>query len=196
MPTPNPLRSYARFVAGLEGTDPDIFERRVTQESSWKPRARSTAGARGLSQFMPGTGARYGLKAPEDFYDPFKSLDAGARHQADLDKEFGGDPIATSVAYNAGPKRVQTYRMRGTKALPTETQNYIRKIHGTNGNGDKARTPERPNEQGRLDSFLKALEEPPGPTLTTSQESGPLLLSLQFHQLSRALSKLGHRPRA
>src|SRR5262249_9142084 len=38
-------------------------------ESGFNPLARSRADARGLWQFIPGTGRRYGLDRAEDFYD-------------------------------------------------------------------------------------------------------------------------------
>jgi membrane-bound lytic murein transglycosylase MltF len=54
------------------------------QESLLDPRAVSPAGAKGIMQFMPATGHAYGLKKNEDFFDPEKSIDAGARYMGKI----------------------------------------------------------------------------------------------------------------
>ena len=118
------LRAYGRAQAQRYGVDPDIFERQITQESGWNPRAVSSAGAKGLGQFMPGTASSYGLTDP---FDPYASLDAAARHMADNLKRNGGDYARALAAYNAGQGAVDQYN-----GVPpyAETQNYIRIIMG------------------------------------------------------------------
>lgn len=53
-------------------------------ESNFNRLAKSHMGAMGLTQFMPSTGALYGLRRKNDFYTPKKSIMAGAKHLADL----------------------------------------------------------------------------------------------------------------
>lgn len=135
----DPLRSYARFQARLYGLDPDQFERQIQQESGFNPSARSSAGARGIGQFIEETGKAYGLLTDKDFEDPYKGLSAGARHMADLKREAGGDEKAALVGYNAGAGRMRRYQRSGT-GLPAETRNYVSSITGR-----------APEQQGRAE---------------------------------------------
>src|SRR5690606_7595329 len=60
-------------------------------ESALNPRAGSWAGASGLWQFMPATGAEYGLRRNQyvnTFHDPVSNADAGARYLRDLYKIY------------------------------------------------------------------------------------------------------------
>ncbi|CAA7393298.1 lytic transglycosylase domain-containing protein [Chryseobacterium fistulae] len=104
-------------------------------ESALNPRAGSWVGASGLWQFMPATGAEYGLRKNElvnTFYDPMSNADAGARYLRDLYKKFGDWNLAIS-AYNCGAGNVnKAIRKAGTKNywkvrpyLPKETQAYV-----------------------------------------------------------------------
>ncbi|MGE4295077.1 MAG: LysM peptidoglycan-binding domain-containing protein [Campylobacterales bacterium] len=115
-------------------------------ESSFKPRAYSTARATGIWQFMPATAKRYGLRV--DMYvderrDPIKSTQAAIRYLNDLHAEFGKWSLAI-MAYNCGEGRVRSairqagsddiadlLKVRkGTKRqyLPQETRGYLRKV--------------------------------------------------------------------
>ena len=104
-------------------------------ESALNPRAGSWAGASGLWQFMPATGAQYGLRKNQyvnTFYDPVSNADAGARYLRDLYKMYKDWNLAIS-AYNCGPGNVnKAIRRAGTrnywqirKYLPKETQAYV-----------------------------------------------------------------------
>lgn len=104
-------------------------------ESALNPRAGSWAGASGLWQFMPATGAEYGLSKNSyvsTFYDPMSNADAGARYLRDLYKMYGDWNLAIS-AYNCGPGNVnKAIRKSGSKNywklrpfLPKETQAYV-----------------------------------------------------------------------
>lgn len=99
--------------------------RLIWQESRFDAYATSRAGARGISQFMPGTAASIGLR------DPFEVSDAirkSAELLRDLEKEFGNLGLA-AAAYNAGPKRVQDW-LANSRNLPSETQAYVRIVTG------------------------------------------------------------------
>lgn len=104
-------------------------------ESALNPRAGSWAGASGLWQFMPATGAEYGLSKNayvSTFYDPMSNADAGARYLRDLYKMYGDWNLAIS-AYNCGPGNVnKAIKKAGSKNywklrpfLPKETQAYV-----------------------------------------------------------------------
>ncbi|MGB9293025.1 MAG: lytic transglycosylase domain-containing protein [Desulfobaccales bacterium] len=106
-------------------------------ESGFNPEAQSPAGARGLWQFMKGTGVRYGLVINghvDERRDPVKSTHAAARYLRDLYRQFGSWYLA-AASYNCGEKRVQKELNKGNgqnfwelsagKCLPTETENYV-----------------------------------------------------------------------
>lgn len=81
---------------------PALIEALVWQESRWQANARSWAGARGLSQLMPGTAAYLGVN-PDD---PYANLEGGARYLREQLDRFDGDLEKALAAYNAGPERV------------------------------------------------------------------------------------------
>jgi hypothetical protein len=81
-------------------------------ESGFNPNALSHAGARGLWQFMPATGRRYGLAVNnrlDERCDPEKATYAAAEYFKDLIAEFGGRSsiMLAMAAYNAGEGRVR-----------------------------------------------------------------------------------------
>jgi hypothetical protein len=112
----------ARMIAIEEGIDPDLFTRLVEAESSFNQDARSSAGAIGLAQLMPGTAAELGV----DPLDPEQNLRGGARYLRMMQDEFGDTQTALQ-AYNAGPGNVRKY---GGNVPFEETQNYVAKIMG------------------------------------------------------------------
>lgn len=105
-------------------------------ESALNPTAVSPAGAKGLWQFMYGTGKMYGLQSSsfiEDRYDPYKATIAASRHLKDLYNIYG-DWFLALAAYNAGPGNVNKAirRAGGIKDywaiwdyLPVETRGYV-----------------------------------------------------------------------
>lgn len=109
-------------------------------ESTFNPKARSPAGARGLFQLMPDTAKELGLSTflPDERTDPEKSARAAARYLKKLHGQFGDWPLALA-AYNAGPGRVRrTLEKRQgvifadiAASLPTETQMYVPKVLAT-----------------------------------------------------------------
>jgi soluble lytic murein transglycosylase-like protein len=111
------------------GIDATIAYFQIEAESAFNPRAVSSAGAKGIAQFMPATAAGYGLS---DRFDPVASMNAWGRYMTDLLNRFNGDYAASLAGYNWGEGRVDTARNRyGSNWLshaPTETQNYVAKI--------------------------------------------------------------------
>jgi hypothetical protein len=61
----------------------------------------SKSGAKGLGQFIPTTGAQYGLKGG-GFFDVEKSLQAHGKYMQYLYRKFGNYPQAL-VGYHSGP---------------------------------------------------------------------------------------------
>lgn len=107
-------------------------------ESAFSPYAlNSKSGAKGIWQFMVGTGELYGLKKNrwvDEREDPVKSTQAAARCLKDLYNTYG-DWFLAMAAYDWSPNGVQKaiektgyadyWKLRELGALPSETQNYV-----------------------------------------------------------------------
>lgn len=107
-------------IAREEGVDETVFLSLVYQESRFKTCAKSTVGAIGLTQLMPGTAADLGVN-PHDLED---NLRGGARYFKQQLRKFGSVELALA-AYNAGPGNVQKY---GGIPPFKETRDYVHNI--------------------------------------------------------------------
>jgi len=105
--------------------DPLFLHAIIGTESTYRPVALSHAGARGLMQIMPDTGARFGV-AREALYDPATNIETGAKLLKALQKRYGRDFDLILAAYNAGEGAVARY---GNRVPPyAETQDYVVKV--------------------------------------------------------------------
>ena len=105
-------------------------------ESALNPVAGSRVGAKGLWQFMYGTGKQYGLQSNtlvEDRYDPVKATEAACLYMLDLYHKYK-DWFLVLAAYNSGPGTVNKAIVRAGGVmdywaiwpyLPRETQGYV-----------------------------------------------------------------------
>jgi peptidoglycan DL-endopeptidase CwlO len=115
--------TYAPLFAAAgdrHGVDPALLSAVARAESGYNPNAMSTAGARGLMQFMPDTAAGLGI----DPLDPAQAIDGAARYLAQQLTTFGSVDLALA-AYNAGPVAVTRY---GGVPPFAETQSYVTKV--------------------------------------------------------------------
>lgn len=130
--TKDQLKQLAAEAARKNGIDPVFYVAQIEQESGWNPNAKSSAGARGLAQFMPKTAKSFNLNP----LDPVASLDAGAKYMAQLKKQFGDEDTAR-LAYNWGEGNVAEYLKTGKgakgQALPKEAEEYNKKIYSRAG---------------------------------------------------------------
>jgi soluble lytic murein transglycosylase len=117
----------------------------MLQESRFKERAVSHAGAMGPMQVLPRTGRLIAqrLRFPSgDFlgsqlYAPGVALRHAAWYLAALREEYGGSLLLAAAAYNGGPRRLSAH-LAATAGLPLdvvieeigahEMRNYVRKI--------------------------------------------------------------------
>jgi soluble lytic murein transglycosylase-like protein len=84
---------------------PLLLEAVAWAESRFDTRARSSAGAIGVMQLMPGTAAQLGV----DPNDPEANVHGGARYLRQMLVMFDGDLERALAAYNAGPAAVRRY---------------------------------------------------------------------------------------
>lgn len=115
----------------------------IRQESMFEGYARSSAGARGLMQLIPSTGAEIAARMnwPEnysdsDLYLPAVNVRLGARYLANQRDYFDGELYAALSAYNAGPGNTAIWWQLSDNDPDlfleiirySETQTYIRQI--------------------------------------------------------------------
>lgn len=87
-------------------------------ESGYNPNAVSPAGAQGLLQLMPATGASLGVTNP---FDPTQSANAGAQYLSQLYSQYG-DWNTALIAYNEGPGNL------ASKGIFPSSQSYADSI--------------------------------------------------------------------
>jgi soluble lytic murein transglycosylase-like protein len=114
-----------RAAAAEAGIDPDLLRGLVAAESSGDPKARSGAGAVGLTQLLPSTAAEQAVPlgldpARLDLEDPATNLRLGARYLRRLLAQFDGEEAFAIAAYNAGAEPVKRWRMRAPDASAAE----------------------------------------------------------------------------
>ena len=135
----------ANGVAGLieqsaaqSGIPVSVFAGLLYQESGFNPKAVSSAGAKGIAQFMPGTA---GSEQKFNPMDPSQAIPNSARHLRGLYDAVAkykppteNDRLALMLAaYNAGLGNVDSAVRRAggsawnlvSRHLPQETRNYV-----------------------------------------------------------------------
>ncbi|MGD9561035.1 MAG: transglycosylase SLT domain-containing protein [Pyrinomonadaceae bacterium] len=140
---PAPFREELLRNARRYKIDPRFLLAIMKQESSFRPRAKSPAGARGLLQLVFDTALKYNKKAgyaslqPDDLYQPAVNIAIGSAYVADLKGQFGGLYEAISASYNAGEDNAGRWLNRTKPRDPgvfaaevgfAETKNYVFKV--------------------------------------------------------------------
>jgi soluble lytic murein transglycosylase len=194
---PDDLRHYSlrfplhhaadiREHAGSNRLDPAWVAGQTRAESSFMPRARSGADARGLMQLLPGTGAltakRLGIPwlGGESLYEPTTNIRLGTAYLRQMLDRFDGLPYLAIAAYNAGPTPVERWRLARAgldpdffiEAIPyKETRDYVARVlafsvvYDWRLNGDAAPLSER--MLGRLVTDARARRPFTCPTPTS-----------------------------
>jgi membrane-bound lytic murein transglycosylase D len=127
--------SLITAVLAKNGLPPELIYLALI-ESGLSNRAKSSAGAVGFWQFMPGTGAMYGLRRDywvDERRDLERATQAASAYLKRLHAEFN-DWALVLAAYNSGEGRVRR-QMRTTMhddywnhTLPRETSDYVPKF--------------------------------------------------------------------
>jgi len=117
-----PYSAQIRNAAGTYGLDPALIASVIAVESNFNSRAVSKKSAVGLMQLRPETAAQ--MAVPNAF-DPTQNINGGSRYlKLLLDRYDQNLPLALA-AYNAGPKRVDSYH-----GVPPfiETRTYVSRV--------------------------------------------------------------------
>jgi membrane-bound lytic murein transglycosylase D len=168
------LLPHAREVFASEGLPRDLAYVALV-ESAFVPTALSQARAKGVWQFMPATGRRFGLEQDwwiDERSDPEKATRAAARYLKDLFALLGDWNLALA-GYNSGEGTVlRAIARHGTsdfwalsraRAFGRETRNYVPLVHaaiivakapdryGFTADAEGPETPERVPIRGAID---------------------------------------------
>ncbi len=118
---PARYREALRRAATRWSVGAALLAAQLQQESGFNPNSVSSAGAKGIAQFMPATARSYGLSDP---FNAAAAINAQAHLMHDLLRRFASVPLALA-AYNAGAGRVAACWC--VPAFP-ETQAYVARI--------------------------------------------------------------------
>ncbi|HXG93550.1 MAG TPA: transglycosylase SLT domain-containing protein [Blastocatellia bacterium] len=130
-------REMAERIFKQEGVPTDLVWL-AQVESGWNPYAYSSAAAKGIWQFIPATGARFGLMQNywiDERSNPEKSTRAAARYLKWLADRYKGDWTLALAAYNTGEGNVDSaiaragthdfWQLHRAGFLAQETRNYV-----------------------------------------------------------------------
>jgi soluble lytic murein transglycosylase-like protein len=118
------IRQQIQATAAQYGVNGDLVDAVAWQESRYNARAKSSAGAMGVMQLMPGTARQLGVSDP---HDANQNIAGGTAYLREQLVRFGNNVPLALAAYNAGPGAVIKY---GGIPPYRETQNYVRQIMG------------------------------------------------------------------
>lgn len=131
------FREMAQRIFKQEGVPTDLVWL-AQVESGWNPYAYSWAAAKGMWQFIPSTGARFGLTQSywvDERSDPEKSTLSAARYLKWLSTRYKGDWQLALAAYNTGEGNVDGaiarsgsrdfWRLHRGGFIAQETRNYV-----------------------------------------------------------------------
>ena len=133
-------------VSKETGVDPYLLLAVAKQESTFRARIQSTAGAVGVMQLMPST-ARWmaeitkeiTIEEVNDLHSPRNSIRIGAYYLRRLKDNTKGDIVEALAAYNGGPGNVAKWQKRFPnlkadefiESIPfDETRHYVKRVLG------------------------------------------------------------------
>lgn len=138
---PMPFAAQLETAARDNGLDAALVFGLVRQESRFVSDIVSSSGAIGLMQLMPPTARWVARRAGDDEHavelrDPSDNARLGAYYLRYVLDKLDDLPVLGAAAYNAGPKRAQTWRgatpLEGAIYVETipfaETRDYVKKV--------------------------------------------------------------------
>ena len=140
---PLPWQSEFESHASAARIEPTWAYGVARSESLFMRDVRSSAGAIGLMQLMPGTGKdvardiQLRWSGIATLTDPAKNIRLGTSYLGQMAERFGGNHVLATAAYNAGPHRVDEWlpahgaedARAWIENIPfNETRNYVKKV--------------------------------------------------------------------
>jgi soluble lytic murein transglycosylase len=140
---PAPFRDAVVRASKQQNIDPRLVLSIMKQESSFNPRAKSAAGARGLLQMTPDMAAKYapsvklGKVSEDDLFRPDINILLGTAYLAELNRMFPELPEALAASYNGGEDNVARWVVRAKHKDPgiftsevgfNESKDYVNRV--------------------------------------------------------------------
>jgi soluble lytic murein transglycosylase-like protein len=140
---PVPFREVILREAKRQKLDPRLVLSIMRAESSFNPRAKSGAGARGLLQMTPDMAAKYAPAAKitvgneDDLFRPEINIPVASAYLAELDRMFPDLPEAVAASYNGGEDNAARWVRRAVHTDPAifaaevgfnETKEYVGRV--------------------------------------------------------------------
>jgi soluble lytic murein transglycosylase-like protein len=120
----DPVMLRLAFFAARLGVPPDFALAIADHESRFNPTARSSKGAIGLMQIMPGTAALYDAD-DHALWDPDVNMYTGLRILHDLLDQFHGRRQLAAAGYVAGPG---FWMKQYPAAVGREIEDYVSRV--------------------------------------------------------------------
>ena len=114
----SPYHSTISKAAQKYGVNANLVKAVITIESCFKPRARGSAGEKGLMQLMPGTARRFNIR---NGYSTWQNIHGGSKYLGLLMDRYEGNLQRTVAAFNAGEGNISR-----TGKIPNQT--YVGKV--------------------------------------------------------------------
>lgn len=116
---------HLKDVAYRHGVPFEIAHAQIMQESGFRPKVCSNAGACGIAQFIKSTAKGLGVNRD----DPYNSLEGAMKHMAELRHAYGGWEVALA-AYNGGGDGAR-FAQRGLTPSAGQAIHAHRRSHGS-----------------------------------------------------------------